>query len=379
VLNDNPNNGTGFSALEDLTIYDGVTDIQLLTPPIALMDVTYLINGVDFKTYGVFVSESDGIVDNLAMKEPFTVPWDDYHGEVIDLSRPRYEAREITLSCFIQGVGKDEFLDRVQAFMAQFMRPGTQRLHVSVHSSKPLVYEVYCKETISLKKRWSDALMVGTFELKLREPQPVKRVLKFGGFGSGAGINLFNKNAVIDGREVLTDGTIAARADEAVSEYIPVQANIPYTLSGMPVNSTQARNIAVYAADKTTMLLRVSVSAGQSARSFNTGAGAAYVVITMTGRNASLKNYDTVKFELGSVATAYTPFGGGVTMTVTSSKVLDIYWGDGTSTKNVYGTNRTLSHPYADGGAAERYIIIAGVIEDITAFTTNAAVIWSKL
>ena len=43
---------------------------------------------------------------------------------------------------------------------------------------KPLIYEVYAKDAIEVDKTWNDALMVGTFKLKLREPEPVKRVLK---------------------------------------------------------------------------------------------------------------------------------------------------------------------------------------------------------
>ena len=41
-----------------------------------------------------------------------------------------------------------------------------------------MVYEVYCKDAIEIQKEWSDDLMVGTFKLKLIEPEPVKRVLK---------------------------------------------------------------------------------------------------------------------------------------------------------------------------------------------------------
>ena len=64
-------------------------------------------------------------------------------------------------------------------------------------------------------------------------------------------------------------------------------------------------------------------------------------------------------------------------VTVTSSKYLNIYWGDGTHTYNVSGTQQTVEHTYEKPG--EYDIIITGVIEDIEAFSTNAIVIWDLL
>ncbi len=60
-----------------------------------------------------------------------------------------------------------------------------------------------------------------------------------------------------------------------------------------------------------------------------------------------------------------------------SYKLLNVYWGDGTHTFGLSGQNQTASHTYAQPG--EYDVIITGVIEDITDFTTNAIVIWNKL
>lgn len=62
---------------------------------------------------------------------------------------------------------------------------------------------------------------------------------------------------------------------------------------------------------------------------------------------------------------------------VTTSKYLNIYWGDGSHTYNVRGTDKTIQHTYAQPG--EYDIVISGVIEDIEAFTTNAIVVWDLL
>ena len=65
------------------------------------------------------------------------------------------------------------------------------------------------------------------------------------------------------------------------------------------------------------------------------------------------------------------------TIKVTSTKLLNIYWGDGTHTFNVSGNETTVEHTYALAG--EYDIIVAGVIEDIESFETNDIVVWELL
>lgn len=247
ILTDNPYDGAGHATIQDVQAVSGV-DGEIIVEPAPMANTQYFVNGVNFLNYFVYVSKSNGILDNLAMKEPLTVEWDDYHGEVIDLTAPRYEPRDIVLSCFIVGVGKDEFIDRVQAFINAFQRPNTQRLLIKAHSTKPIPYEVYMRESLAIDKKFNSGLNVGTFELRLREPSPVKRVL------------------------FATSGTV----------------NVSFS----------------------------------------------------------------------------------------SNKQVDIFWGDGTKSVGLSGSVST-SHTYS--GTGEYYIIIAGVIEDITGFSSNATVVWSKL
>lgn len=63
--------------------------------------------------------------------------------------------------------------------------------------------------------------------------------------------------------------------------------------------------------------------------------------------------------------------------TVTSSKLLNVYWGDGTHTFNVAGNDTTIEHTFTLAG--EYDIIISGVIEDIEKFETNDIVLWELL
>lgn len=64
-------------------------------------------------------------------------------------------------------------------------------------------------------------------------------------------------------------------------------------------------------------------------------------------------------------------------ITVTSEKALNIYWGDGKHSYNIHGTKKLVVHSYASPGVYE--IIVTGVIEDIEALTSNAVVIWDIL
>lgn len=261
----------GEGMLDELKLYqqaltqDEIQDLLDDTKQLA-----YLLDGVDFKQYGVHVSASKGLLDGLKMKEPAKVDFDGYHGTAVDLSRPRFEERDITLECFmhVKG-GKMAFVQAVKAFVEQFHAKhpapasgmegsvcpaGLHRLTVDIHPTKPLLYEVYLPDGMEVDKTWNDAKMVGTFTLKLKEPEPVKMVLKH---------------------------------------------------------------------------LRVSSATKRA------------------------------------------------TITLTTSKLVNIYWGDGTQMQDVYGTNVTITHDYAEDG--DYFIIITGVIEEVTNVETNGIIVWEKL
>ena len=147
------------------------------------MKVTYYINGVSFDTLGVRVSASRGILSALKLKDPVKVAWPDQHGEAMDLSKPRYDSREITLDCYIAAATPTAFILAVQAFIAAFQKTGLQQLQIDVNDGvvtrKPLLYYVYMHGNIDITKRWNSAKQIGTFSLQLREPEPIKRVYSF--------------------------------------------------------------------------------------------------------------------------------------------------------------------------------------------------------
>ncbi len=220
-------------------------------------DVEYYINGKNFKEFGVFVSDSDGLVGRLERKETLQVDWDNYHGIVRDKKRTRFKERTITLSCFIEASSRSQFVQWLDLFLNEFDGEGNHRFVVEYDGkAKPLVYEVELHDSVDPDKKWglyNNDIMIGTFKLKLVEDEPVKKVLR-----------------------------------------------------------------------------HVSNTANSKA-----------------------------------------------SITVTTYKMLNIYWGDGTHTYNVSGSNKLVEHKYSDPG--EYDIIITGVIEDIESFSTNAIVVWDKL
>jgi PKD repeat protein len=217
------------------------------------MEVKYYLDGVDFKTYGVSVSDSSTI-GKLKMKEPAKIDWPNYHGDAVDLRKKFYKSRDITLDCYIKADNPTDFIAKFNAFSNAFDKAYTNRLTLLIEGNEPIPFEVYVKDGIDPKKKWNAGMMVGTFTLVLNEPEPVKKVLK-------------------------------------------------YTRTGE--------------ADKT------------------------------------------------------------VSITVTSTKMLNIYWGDGEHTFDVSGTAQTITHNYTANGTF--YVVITGCIDEIASLTTTGTVIWAKI
>jgi len=255
-LNDDSLYGTE-ALLDDVRLFNVAKTAKEILTIQKDSDVEYYVDGVNFKDFGVYVSESKGLVGQLARKDGLEVDWDNYHGIARDKKRKRYKERTIQLSCFIEASSRAAFVEWVMLFFKQFEADGNHRIKVEYDgTAKPLVYEVEIHDDIDVDKTWghyNDDLMVGTFTLKMVEDEPVKKVLRHIG--------------------------------------------------------TTANSVA--------------------------------------------------------------------SMTFTSTKMLNIYWGDGTHTYNAHGTDVTLEHTYEAAG--EYDIVIAGVIEDIDSFETNAIVIWDLL
>jgi hypothetical protein len=255
ILQDIYFTGYGYGLVDEVIAYNvALSEAEINGQLNSIAQLAYLIDGIDLKNFGITVEESNGILDRPKLKTPFKLDWPDYHGEMIDLTRKRVEYREIELKCWMQATGKMDFITKLNSFLEIFQKDGTQRLTIDIHPTKPLLYEVYNENGLAVSKRWNDRLMIGTFTLKLKEPDPVKRVVRH----------------------------------QRISE-----------------------------ATKT------------------------------------------------------------LTITVTTDKAVTIFWGDGTKDTDVYGQNITRTHNYSENGIF--YVLITGVIEEITNFSTNGIIVWNKL
>lgn len=169
----------GYGDLDELKIYDvALSETEIAEELSRFARIEYFLGGVSFNDFDLHVESSTGVLDLPKLKTPTSVDWADYHGEVIDLTEKRYQAREITLNCWLRAKGKLDFTERVNRVYDILRQDGTQRLMISIHPTKPLVYEVYCEDGVAPSKRWHDDKMIGTFSLKLKEPDPVKRVIR---------------------------------------------------------------------------------------------------------------------------------------------------------------------------------------------------------
>lgn len=150
-------------------------------------EVKYSINGKYFKDYGIYVSSSLGLLDALKRKPIKTYNWQEYHGESLDLSNPKFEAREIVLNCFVKGNNYQEMFENFRnVVLSEFQKSGTQRLLVEPFGYKALPYEVYMIDEVKIIKEFSESTSIGVFSIKLIEPNPIKKVL----FLSGTSLNL---------------------------------------------------------------------------------------------------------------------------------------------------------------------------------------------
>jgi hypothetical protein len=99
-------NALGYGQVDNFQVYSTALSSTEVGSLITVQsEIIWRLDGQNFKDWGVYVEGSDGLLDMPRMKEPFRVDWADMHGEVIDLSRKRYEAREITLSCWMKATG----------------------------------------------------------------------------------------------------------------------------------------------------------------------------------------------------------------------------------------------------------------------------------
>lgn len=206
-----------------------------------MKEVRYSVNGNYFKDFGTYISSSEGLFDALKRKPVNTYDWAEYHGSSPDLSNPRFEQREITLKGFVTGSNWEVMKSNFDAIVSEFQKAGTQRLLIEPFGLKPLPYEVCMIDEVRLQKEFRNGRMVGTFTLKLIEPNPIKKVLSFTATLLNLSYSSPTETEIFygDGTKDIVPGnaSLSAKPLPAGQKYIIIAGNID-AITNLTTNAT---------------------------------------------------------------------------------------------------------------------------------------------
>lgn len=343
-------------------------------------EVRYSINGKYFKDYGIYVSSSLGLLDALKRKPIKTYDWQEYHGESLDLTSPKFEAREIVLNCFIKGDNYQEMFDNFRnVVLSEFQKSGTQRLLVEPFGYKALPFEVYLSDEVKIAKEFSESTSIGVFSIKLIEPNPIKKVLYTTSNTLNLSYNSSKETEIffVNGEKTTAKGNVSLSgktlASRNVSSYNFNGRNLLVTsnLRNGYVDPTNG-NYVGYAGTHLSFINKVKCVGKTSIILSGLPSGCEFKVY-FSGESVYYGVFPIVNNIAIPIPQGATKFN--IEINASPSNIPINYVFD-TKIKLEFGTVATNWQPAPED---EKYIIIAGDIDDITNLTTNATVLWEKL
>lgn len=144
--------------------------------------VKYYLRGVDLSSLGVHISSSRGIIGRPKPQERTSLQWAGYDGVEVDTERPRLSPRNIELNCFVEAGTRAQFMERINRLSALLDSGKLLELRIELKGTQEpiiLIYYVYDSEGVNVQQDWDTQRAIGTFNLKLIEPEPTKRILEF--------------------------------------------------------------------------------------------------------------------------------------------------------------------------------------------------------
>lgn len=130
----------------------------------------------------------------------------------------------------------------------------------------------------------------------------------------GDNVNLFDKDNAIDGKYIGSNGNIQTQDDAMKSDFIEVEINENYYISGR----TTWSSVALYDSNKV-FLERISTTKPTGILNI-TNSNCKYIIL-----NCSLIDKDTLKFEKGIMPTGYTSYGcGGIDYKTVGNQEKDV-------------------------------------------------------
>ena len=358
-----------------------------------MKEVLYSLNGYYFKDFGVIVSGSKGLGDTLKRKKTNTYDWAEYHGVSMDLSKPKFEPREIELDCFIIGDDWQVLFNNFNKLIRdEFAKSGTQRLLIQPMGFKALPYEVVMTDDVNLDKKLKDGQMVATFTLKLTEPNPIKKVLYFTGTTLDLDYDCPTQTEIFygNGLKEIGIGNVALSGKNLSSKYAS-----PYQFDkrNLLINSNEVLDISTPTTDY--LLIEYLISGGKIPSS---GTYTVFVKVeTFAGYTASVWFLNPLSTDLSqtmdlntmNVSTVKTVQFTVDLLKETPFKLMLYNFGWNSTNPQRLGNKFKINkialvkgeniQNWTPAPEDERFIVIAGNVEDITNLTTNADVLWERL
>lgn len=329
-------------------------------------EVRYSINGKYFKDFGIYVSSSLGLLDALKRKPIKTYDWQEYHGESLDLSNLKFEAREIVLNCFIKGDNYQEMFDNFRnVVLSEFQKSGTQRLLVEPFGYKALPYEVYMIDDVKIIKEFSESTSIGVFSIKLIEPNPIKKVLYLTENTLNLSYNSSKETEIffVNGEKTTAKGNVSLSGKTLANRNVS-----SYNFSG--------RNLMLNSESEFVYAFPISTSeplkiGEEYTLSFEiTGNASGHIFLN----NSVSSNYDASGIGWRRKHITFTFVKNDY-----SEKELFPHFYGADSVRNVKLEKGNKATDWTPAPEDEKYIIIAGDIDGITNLTTNAEGLWEKL
>ena len=130
-------------------------------------------DGSDFRAQGVYVANGGGFLGAPARKKPKQYEYPDHNGYLPDLEKPVYEARTITLDCFLVTDTAAELVTRFTAFSKALLGvTGLVPFSVALDGANIFSAQVYTSAVSNMTKTFVDGRNVGTFKVTIIEPEP---------------------------------------------------------------------------------------------------------------------------------------------------------------------------------------------------------------
>lgn len=387
-------------------------------------EVVYSLNGIEFNTknnpYKIFVSKSDGLMAKLKPKAKTTYEWPNQHGKQSNpLQKVKYDSRDISLECWVEGSGWKEMKDNYDALMSEFDKLGTQRLIISPFgTTTPLIYDVVLVESSDPKQAFNKGEMVGVFTIKMIEERPVKKILYIEStnlqlsFGAPSmviinidgkaqqakgdvSINTNIPNRIVDtsnlnGRNLFLDGNFnsgknSIRGKTSSLSFCDIKAG-DFDGQETPFKSNTVSAFTNIPADNYFYLsqdLKVEANTEYTLSFYQNGSGA-------IGNNSSFFQYNKGKhlpmyFDLNvgkSWKKQIVKFTTEDNVSIVNLRFGFVSYQDGGAWISICGLKLekgNASTPWTAAPEDQHYIAISGNIDEITNLNTNAQILWEKL